>query len=285
MSTSIQTIAHAYHFNTRNANELAVYNELKKSLSAMGLKCFKTWGGNSHYMPKIDNLTIDLETSSLFDNQWNTSPIPGITDKGLRVFDWAQDYPAGGLSIYIKRGHWLEQNSEMRDIRANTHKCRYCGAMEPAQKGYIFCPHCLDSAYLKKSDLHLTRMKAISDKSECVELSQAEKDYLYPLYVSAQMYGATARGKARIIKARADILAECEKSISKATIKRDGLIWLMDNGLSNENVIYYDHTNKFTFGWRTKLDADTVSAILDVISEFPFPYEILCDNGIVLSGH
>lgn len=280
----MKTILHAYWFDTNNADQKQAYIDLKTNLEDQGLTCFETWGGKgSHYLPKLDNQAIDLETDQLFDNQWNTKPI-GDSKSGLRVFDWAQDYPID-FSKSIKKGHWLEQTSDMREIRSNTHTCGYCGKQEPAQKGYVFCPHCLDSAYLTKTDLHLLRMQAVDNTCKRADLSQAEQNYLYPLYIKAQKEGSTIRGIARIKKERANLETELQKSIYKAQTKHDGFLWLMDNGLTTENVIYYDHRDIFTFGWRKPVDSEIVSEILNVISEFPFSYEIIGADGKKLSGN
>mgnify|MGYP000721086373 CR=1 FL=1 len=72
--------------------------------------------------------------------------------------------------------------------------------------------------------------------------------------------------------------APADPNAAKAKAEHDGMIWLMDHGISIDNVIYYNHTGKFSFGWRTPLAKDVVSRILDVISEFPFAYEIKCDD-------
>jgi hypothetical protein len=54
----------------------------------------------------------------------------------------------------------------------------------------------------------------------------------------------------------------------------------MDHGYRDiDNVIYYTHTGKFGFGWRTPLDAAEVSALLDIITEFPYLYEIKAADG------
>lgn len=84
-------------------------------------------------------------------------------------------------------------------------------------------------------------------------------------------------------KKRKEIVDQCDKTIRDETIERDGKLWLFDQGLDMENVIYYKHRDIFTFGWREKVSEAEASKILDVISEFPFEYEIkLADR--TLSG-
>lgn len=280
---TIKAVMHAYNFDTTKADEKAAYNELKAKLSAMGLTCFEAHGGGSYYLPNLDGATVELETKHLFNNQWNTAPIAGVSDKGLRVFDWAQDYRPYG-SPTLKRGHWIEQTADMKSARDNTVACGYCGKQEPAAKGLTFCPHCIDSEYLTADTLHLTRMQYVSSKGDRAKLSAAEHEWLYPQFKAAQLHGTTERGKARIAKQRADLIKERDAAIEKANAKFDGITWLMDNGLNVDNVIYYDHTQRFSFGWRKPISADMVSEILAVISEFPFLYEIKCEDGKTLSN-
>lgn len=279
----MKTIFHAYHFDTTKPDEAAAYKELCARLTAAGLKCFNTWGGTLHYMPDLDGRTLDLEIEHLFENQWNTAPTPENSKLGRRVFDWAQDYPIN-IPKTIKRGYYLDITAEMREIRRNTKKCRYCGAHEPAAKGYVFCPHCIGSQYLKASELHLTRMKAIDDQSDCEPLTQAEHDHLLPQYKDAQLHGHTDRDRKRIAKARADVIQKAAKETKDAATERDGFLWFMDKGIRTDNLIYYNHTGRFCFGWRQPVDDELRSAVLDVVSEFPFPYDLKLADGRTLSG-
>lgn len=282
----MQTICHTYYFDISKPADKAAYVQLRETLTDMGLKCFASWGGKMrHYNPELSEKLLTLETSALFNNQWNTAPVAGISELGLRVFDWSEDI---WDNKFIKSGQWLDQTNEMREVRRNTMKCGYCGKQEPAQKGYVFCPHCLDSEHLKIADLPLTRMVAIEDTGKPrAALTPAESAYLLPLYKQAQTVGSTERGKARLKKFRADIEAKCKRVRHDAQEERDGMIWLLDAGLSAalvSNCIYYSHKSQFCFGWRTPVEAEMVSAILDVISEFPYSYEIRCADGRVLNG-
>jgi hypothetical protein len=96
---------------------------------------------------------------------------------------------------------------------------------------------------------------------------------------AAQLHGSTERGKERIAKERADLETEYRKEKAAAKTKHDGFLWLMDHGINTENCIYYSHTDRFSFGWRNPVDKEMESAILDVISEFPFAYEIKTADG------
>lgn len=290
----MQTTVHAYHFDTSIQNERTAWEALRAKLATWPHRMKSLTMGESYYETgrKLDGQTVTLETKHLFNNQWNTAPIEGVSTVGLRVFDWAQDAifrPYNGSeNKTIKRGYYLDQTDEMREIRRNTDACGYCGKQEPAAKGYVFCPHCLDSEYLKESDLLLTRMRAVEAdrfKEQLPPLTDAEAAHLIPLFREAQLHGSTVRGKARIAKQRQQIESEYQTTKANAEEKHTAALWIADRmpGMLS-NWIYYSHTNKHSFGWRKPLSAGEVSALLDIISEFPFGYEIKCEDGRTLEA-
>lgn len=285
---TIKTKIHPYCFNTNNPTEKAAYLELREKLKASVPHPMVSWSadGSGHYftfskMP--DGMVIELETDFLFDNQWNTAPIDGFSEKGFRVFDWAEDARhrdalGNGARPNIRRGHWLEQTDEMREIRRNTNKCGYCGRNEPAAKGYVFCPHCIDSEYLKEGDLHMLRMVAIDQlhlPSDTIRpaLTDAEREHLIPIYKKAQKEGATARGIARIASLRKKTADDYAKTLAEAKAKHDGALWLIDNApWLIENWIYYSHTGRHCFGWRRKLTKEEAASAAADLAGFPADY-------------
>lgn len=274
----MKTTLHTFHFDIRDPEDKAAWCELRKKL-ADGPRCFGPVSSDV-YSPfkELDGQVVELETKCLFDNQWNTDT--------QRIFDFALEYLQ--YNPHLKRGHYLDQTDEMREIRRNTNRCRYCNKQEPAAVGNVFCPHCIDSEYLKESDLHLTRLRAVDDDGEQPPLSEAEAAHLLPLYRAAQTHGSTERGKARIHKLRVDIQNRHHKKTQNANTERDGYMWLIDNGLGQlaaNNVIFYDHTGRFGFGWRKPLGAAELSVLLDQISEFGWPYDIKTEDGRELSGN
>lgn len=260
----MKTTIHYYRFDISDPKQADACNALHAELRAtpgrgsfMNALCHE-------YNDGAGSEEVTLETKHLFDNQWNTPE--------RRVFDW---YEAIFPNRSIKQGHYLDITPEMREIRRNTNKCGFCGAQEPAQKGYVFCPHCIDSEYLKEEDLHLTRMVPVDEQRKArAPLSEAERAHLMPLYVKAQTEGATTRGKARLKKQRADLLRKRNTAIENANTEYNGLIWLMDHGISINNVIYYSHTGRFGFGWRKPIGDAEYSRLVDLLCEFPFDYDI-----------
>lgn len=183
----------------------------------------------------------------------------------------------------------------MAEARRLTLKCRHCGHQYgpwhdplpepmPGPGLVLFCSRCLDSEYLEPKDLKLLRLSSVTDqevnkRGTVAELTEQERAWLMPRYVTRQTTGHDSRSNQRRQKQRADVLKKFEEETAAATAERDGMLWLWDKGLSLDNVIYYSHTGKFSFGWRSPVSAEVESKLLDVISEFPFPYEIKTASG------
>ena len=271
----MKTVLTSYYFDIRKPEARAQYETLAAALKAEGLECFETHGGGSHFNEAWENgVEVELETNYLFQNQWNTAG-----ERGMRIFDWAQDYNSHiGAPQGIKRGHYLKQTEEMREIRRNTMKCGYCEKMEPAAKGYIFCPHCLDSDYLKSTELHLLRMQPVcNENNRRAPLTEAEAAHLLPLYKEAQLHRSTERGKARIAEKRASIVREFERVTKNAATEKDGFLWLMDRGVNTENCIFYDFRSMFSFGWRRPIENVISAELAEMLKDFPFPFEIVTE--------
>lgn len=278
MADTIRTIIHTYRHDLSYAAGREAYQALRAQLTAQGLRCFASLTVDyvsGHYnlvhARNLDGQPIDLEIDHLFENQWNTAPIGD--GNGLRVFDWAED-------IYdnrsIKAGHWLEQTDEMRRIRRETLKCGYCGHQFPHIAGLTFCTDCLGSEYLKSADLALLRLLPCDTPFATVraELTETERAELLPRYRDAQLHGNDDRSRKRIAEQRRRIAEKYQVTTAAAKAEHDGLLWLLDHGVKIDNVIYYSHTQKFAFGWRQPVDPTFKSELLDLISEFPYDYEI-----------
>jgi hypothetical protein len=278
--TTMKTALHYYRFDISKPEQRDAYNGMCKSLRKLGLVKIDSISSDHHawYSNKIKPLggqEIELDTAFVFDNQWNTAE-----PTNLRVFDWSEAiYPDRD----IKEGMWLEQTEEMREIRKTQHVCGYCEARYNG-KPFEFCDKCLGSSYLKEEELFLLRLAPAGAKfnHKYPLLTEAEKAVLLPAYRIAQGLGKEEREKQAVSKNRqmvAGLVAEAEKKAEKAIwearIKQEAYTWLLDNGLNLlDNCIYYSHTGRFCFGWRTPLTAQEKSQLLDVVSEFPFEYDI-----------
>lgn len=278
------TTIHVYRYDISNPKDATAYQALCAKMEAQGTKCFESWGGGgSHHKPSLDGVQITLETEHIFDNQWNTAPIPGVTDKGLRVFDWAMDYKDWGRSI--KQGHYLDLTPEMVEVRENRLKCGYCGKQYNKRNTPpppAFCNQCLGSEYLKENELYLTRVIPVTSKT-FTPLTTDEQATLLPAYHAEQ----EGKGSERSRKARETygerLKKEHDAKVAELTVKYNGLKWLFDHGCSvrlMKNCIYYSHLDTFTFGWSEPLheSSEDMKWLYANMSEFPYTYDLKKTN-------
>lgn len=86
--------------------------------------------GNSRWydtLKQIEGKTLDVETDCLFQDQYNTAPVPGVSEHGLRIFDYA-----------VER--------VIDDARCDKMRCNWCGKTN--DKGEV-CPSCGKKEYLE----------------------------------------------------------------------------------------------------------------------------------------
>jgi hypothetical protein len=231
----------------------------------------------------VDNVVteeIELETKHLFANQSNT------TD-GRRVFDhWEEVFHNGSP---CKMGHWMEITPEIAKLRAETLSCGYCGnhyglCHEPAPADG-FCDACLDKPYLTEGYLLMLRLMPVSaGYVERQPLTEEELAAIMPRYIERQTTGHDSRAaKARAAQLVA-IIKEYKEKTEAAKTKHDGMLWLWERNINLDNVIYYSHTDKFSFGWREPVSVAVKDRLLQIMSEFPFGYEIKCVDGSKLEA-
>ena len=223
---------------------------------------------DAHY--QLHSREINLETKYLFEDQWSTA-------EGFRLHNKAEfEWPA----LHIKEGYYIRQNPQMIAVLQNTAKCGYCGSQAPAGEK-DFCDKCLSSPYLGVEHLHLLRMEPIEDPGRrtgkplktprsAKPLTEDEHAVILPRYTEAQ----TKIRQKKEAEVRAEVLKEFDKEAELATTKRDGMLWILDAGISTENLIFYPHTRTFTFGWRNEVSDIVRAKLVEKLKEFPFKYEI-----------
>jgi len=274
---SIRTRLHSYRLDLRNANEKEIYEALRKRLASSpgrGSLMNAPEAADQHKR-RCRAGEVELSTTHFFSNQWNTTRESDPDGKGFRVFDWFEVYEPEPSSI--RSGHYLDITPEMIALRDSVHVCGYCGEMHDAPPSDGFCGKCLDSPYLEPKDLKLTRLAPVSDsgvRRKFPELNDDEKSTLMPRFVESQ----TTLNEKRIGKRRDDIAKKLKDRHQSASNEAEGLLWLIDHGYSGDDVIYYHHSGRFSFGWRNKevgLDGDVADKLTSVLSAgFPFPYDI-----------
>ena len=219
---------------------------------------------------QLHSREIHLETEHLFENQWNT--VEGFRLHNKTEFEW----PA----LHIKEGYYIRQNPEMIVVLQGTAKCGYCGHQAPVGEK-DFCDNCISSPYLEVSQLRLLRMepieaperrtgKTLKTPRSAKPLTQEEYAVVMPRYVEAQ----TKLREQQEAKLRADVEAGLNKVIELATIKHDGMLWILDAGIPTENLIFYPHTRMFCFGWRNPVSKEVRAELVERLKQFPFEFEI-----------
>ena len=220
----------------------------------------------------VKTVEVTLETDNLFDNQWNTV-------EGLRLFNKAQ-YPHANPNH--KCGYWLEQTPEMVAILTGTAKCGYCGHKAPVGEK-DFCDKCLGSPHLEEGDLHMLRMQPIEEpglretvKSERkryrkrAPLTEQERETLLPKYVEAQTNGKHELAQ----KALSDAKEKCERKVKLAYMEYGGMRRIAAAGIPLDNVIFYEHTETFCFGWRNGLSDEVKEVLKEKLKDFPYELEL-----------
>jgi len=272
----MKTTLHTYNYDTNNPKHFGPDGEWTK-LAIM----LEHTPGRGHKMHSLkdkgfepDPGEIELEPECLFQNQWNSNV--------GRVFDWYEEAVFGPYRemANIKRGHYLDITPEMIAIRKNTLKCGYTGMQFPIETDSPLAPvfvfnttlQALGSPYLKESELYLLRLLPVCDEfvTDREPLTEEERAYLLPLYIQAQ---TKTNGNKRV-KQTTKIKADYERAVSVATTERDGFLWLLENGVSLENCIFYEHTGRFGFGWRSPYPEVARAVLLEALAKFPYPYDV-----------
>lgn len=91
-------------------------------------------------LSKVQGTWVEVDVEYLFDNQYNTVPIEGVTDRGLRIMeDWVEEIEG--------------------DARIDKVKCNWCGTVNHRTRfiytqedgTFIFkCPYCDRTGYVKE---------------------------------------------------------------------------------------------------------------------------------------
>lgn len=262
-----------YHFRDVHKPEgRAEWEAFKAARKAEGLHCHGPVLTEYRGVPE-GIVALSSDPKAAHPNQWAS------IDSG-RVFDWfLQAYcsprsPMSAGDSNTRRGYYLELPEGARALRENWGQCGYCGARHKTPES--FCLKCMGSAYLKESELHLTRVLPIAlHHPKRAPLTEEEAAPVLQAYRAAQASGQRVKAE----KKRAEIESKMESAIASAKLEYHGFKWLLDNGKNTENCIFYSHSGVFCFGWRGDGLSDSVVAdILEWISEFPFAYEIKCNG-------
>lgn len=262
------TLTH-YYFDISSPTEKEAYSELTAKLKKTNGKCFRVLPNPSRELHPEGDVTLDVSNiNNIWNNQWNTAC-------GFRVFDWYEGvYP----NRDIKRGYYLTITPEMKSLRGNLLRCGYCGhtTTDTSQK---FCTACIGSTYIREDYLHLLRMKPLTTKRRKT-LTPDELSHLTTEFNKAKVKAVhseySAEEQARQYEKEEKLFRE---AVEKAEYRLTGFNFLLENNISQENCIYYDHAGVFCFGWRHPLPDASADYLEDLLENFPAKYEIKRHSG------
>lgn len=290
----IKTKLHFYSIFTDRPDGAKAYEQVKSELAKIPFDSWETtvstrdWVDHKaekfltnltkklgiHFKPgeHVKTVEVTLETDNIFGNQWNTA-------EGFRLFNKAKYTYANPK---YKCGYWLEQTPEMVAILTGTAKCGYCGHMAPIGEK-DFCDKCLSSPHLEEESLHLLRMQPIEEpglretvKSERqryrkhAPLTEQERETLLPKYVEAQTKAKSGLTQKAISEAH----EKCVRKVKLANMEYDGMVRIAEAGVRLDNVIFYEHTETFCFGWRNGLSDEVKEVLKEKLKDFPYNIEL-----------
>ena len=248
-----------YYYDLEIEDEAKAYQTLQEEMKARGIKLFDSISLNSQ-LKQIEG-EFELEEAFIFNNQCNAGD--------YRIFDWTgQIYP----NRKIKTGHYIEAGpgfDYLQNLRRTTKVCGYCGKQYPmATEHQQWCEQCLGSQHLKEDEIRLLKLKHIASNRD--RKKELPPDWLVEKYHVLQKESR----KARLEKARARKLADCQKQIESAKIEYEGFKQIIEADLDFDNCIYYTHTGRFCFGWRNPLTEDEKIRIGDRLKRFGYDYDM-----------
>lgn len=198
-----------------------------------------------------------VDTAHMFDNQYNLV-------EGMRVFEWCQRLSNKGLGVFPEGYYISEGLDKLREIQNNRFACGYCGK-QTDHGGW--CDKCRGSEYLKPENYPLLQLLPISQKRDySVSIPQEVIDD-----IQVQQEDARKKRRAKHIEDKRAKLRQEEKDLET---KIEAFEWLVENGMDFDNVIYYNHTQTFCFGWRDSIPEGQRDALKAKLSGFPFAFEV-----------
>lgn len=71
-------------------------------------------------------------------------------------------------------------------------------------------------------------------------------------------------------KKRAEIIAECERKVSKLEEEKTVKLYILDSGLPVDNVIYYEHKKEVVFNWLEYKDKISQDVFIDFLNNVDY---------------
>jgi hypothetical protein len=95
------------------------------------------------------------------------------------------------------------------------------------------------------------------------------------LFIKAQLHGTSEQRKKFVLDAITKAEMAAETMAKRARDCRVGNEWLLANNVSLENVLFYEHSGRFSFGWSKPITGKLLVAWKALLADFPAPYEII----------
>ena len=248
-----------YSYDTSYAGPAEEYIKLCAALRERGLKKLD-YLERRPYMERMEVAVPEgkhrVETKHLFNNQYNTET--------HRVFEWSECiFP----NKNIKEGYYIKDTEgfrELKELAKRTYQCGYCGH-QTIDIGSGWCKECMGLEYLTENDYSLLELKPVTYTGK--RDKPIPKKYL-SMIRERQEKSRMERMEREAAKRLADLQRDIENSKKEYAANK----WLIEHDMDYNNMIYYDHTDTFSFGWRDPIEEK--DKLREKLEGFPYEYEI-----------
>jgi len=268
---TIKTKLHYYNLNLEDEKQAEEYQELRQKLKnteGRG-RWLNTWSiSNNDRLRNVNGVVeeVELETSWLSDNQWNT--VDKGEEKGFRVFDW---YEAVYQNPLFKQGHYLEITQEMIDLRNDTLICPYDGKIVKVSDGFKAGDinyDALTAFGMKSTSFGMARFTQLMDKSKkgfnLPELTPKQTKDISQEYIKRNL---DIQDEKKYNRTKKD-LSEKLKNVNH-DIKANQFIY--NNNLMSEHIKPFIYKGKINFNIVDELLREPIELIM---KSTEFNYEI-----------
>lgn len=107
-------------------------------------------------------------------------------------------------------------------------------------------------------------IKMFTDEEAAEMNRRLDSGYYEPEAIQARKEEAVRKAYE---KKRAEIIKRCSDKVKKEENERDVLLYILDSGLSVDNVIYYPHTNKVVFNWKEYSEKVSQEDFIDFVNK------------------
>lgn len=271
----MQVTVKRFHFESaKDPGYVALLAEAK----VRGIHPMEANGDHKDLLPDGAVYTVTDSARSIHNNQFSTV-------EGQHVFDMRIlcQWDARGNRVARRVGYILADDDgfkALQEFRAGIGACGYCGARHVLAdlqgEGPHFCDKCAGSQFLKESDLQLLQILPLT--LHFPKRKAAVPEWLLTEYRAKQR--DTSQRKAREGLARK--LEALERKRANLALEGRLIEALAEAGLEwrlIENLIHYEHTGRFCFGWREPLapvDYDKIRFLVKTakLDGFPIDYKV-----------